>query len=729
MKWRHLLKGVVKDYVRAAKGTTEAIKVVLELAGKLQEDRATLETLEAQAGDRLQDERSPVVFFDALEHFSHWLEVLNAPLSRVLEKNVPFVSLATQAITYFHQKQTVKTALIEGTFLLAQCAYLQSFQEFARQSLAPLPSGGRASAEVAGKIQSLAAPTSDEEALEVWFCFHESKLAQPFNEILQARLQETGLTAVAAQRLAERVSRGTFRHLRETAQAVWDSVQRLQGLLQQGYLSEMGLYVSLDRYLQQEIARPPTEKIFDEVFGFEDLYVPLQVKPLGRDVSPKDIESWVEAWLAQEDAKILLIQAESGCGKSVFCRMFADRVRQEIHPMWTPISVQLQHIETLGTTFEETLRLNLRGVFARKNWLTEHNSRYLFFLDGLDESLLTWRTTEKLKQLLAQVARFHREFSGRRGRSDKHHRIILTGQPQVLRSLDREMPDNLERVEIVLMDGDRQARWLERWDRVHGQKLGSRFWEFLAGCPQEFRQLAREPLLLYLLAAMHRDGELTAGKREEALQGEKASEQEASSSAKMAAKTMVYRWAINWVLGKQDLGQIETGIQEWPTWLGIEELRAILQEVGLCTVQSGREFARLKVVESRLDLPTAAVLQEADREPEVSYLTSTIATYDRRSGGIVKFAHESFGEFLSAERLVAAMAAWTQKSRQSGQRRQTYLLSNEEVWWQIYDLLGYGPLAQTILRYVLALLQEKTTAQADLLPVLGKRLQKFYWCW
>jgi len=67
--------------------------------------------------------------------------------------------------------------------------------------------------------------------------------------------------------------------------------------------------------------------------------------------------------------------------------MFADWVRQYEHPRWTPILIRLRDIRTLDKDFEETLRKAVDRDFACNDpgWLTDHNIRFLFLLDGFDE--------------------------------------------------------------------------------------------------------------------------------------------------------------------------------------------------------------------------------------------------------------------------------------------------------------------------------------------------------
>ena len=682
-------------------GTAEVTEKVLGLAGVL---------------DESQDAPELKFLFDGIGGLPLLLEVLNSPLGKVAGAAVPFLPLATGIVTYVAEKNQKVLTLPESVLLVAQVAYLESVREFLDP--ASLELGDKSAAR-----EMEAVTLTEREAKEVLLCFHESKLAESFNAVLLGRLQESGLAEDSARVVTERISRGTFRYLREAANQVWDKVPGLQGLLGQGYLDELRLYESLDRYLLEKIAPKPQEKVFDEGFGFEDIYVPSQVKPVGRDEDPRNIEGWAEELLAGKDAKVLFIQAGPGRGKSVFCRMFADKVRRELHPIWTPILIRLRDIEALGDTLEETLEKNFPEAFAQeKDWLLERNTRFLFFLDGFDELLLSRDATGELKQLLGQVEKFQGRYDGTG--SGKDHRIILTGRPFALYGIERQMPGNFARMEIVLMDEDSQTRWLENWDAIHKQELAKGFQEFLERCPQEVRELAGEPLLLYLLAAMHRDGELTIEMFAE-LEGETQKER----NPEVTAKVLVYQRAIDWVLKRQPEDPVQGNIGEKRTNLDVDDLREVLQETGLCAVQSGKEYARLKMVESRLDAKIVADLQAAYESPEQkSCLASAMtAFYMRAKGeGAVEFVHKSFGEFLCAERLVAGMVAWTEKS---GKRRQKYALSDDEVCWQVYDLLGYGHLSREILDYVLELLQEQKREQEGFLAELGERLQNFYWRW
>ena len=134
------------------------------------------------------------------------------------------------------------------------------------------------------------------------------------------------------------------------------------------------------------IARKPQETVFDEPFTFADLYVPPQVQSVNKEgkiaeeVTPQDIEIWAETLLQNQDARaqgqVLFIQGGPGRGKSVFCRMFADKVRREWSPIWIPLLIRLRDVQNFAQDFDKTLEDAIGTDFTKDaGWLTDRNTR------------------------------------------------------------------------------------------------------------------------------------------------------------------------------------------------------------------------------------------------------------------------------------------------------------------------------------------------------------------
>ncbi|NJP10744.1 MAG: NACHT domain-containing protein, partial [Leptolyngbyaceae cyanobacterium RU_5_1] len=622
--------------------------------------------------------------------------------------------------------------------LVSQVAYLESLQTLLNQAsdilqrIADQP----VSDAIAQQIKKLGdLELDDREARKAILYFHESKLATAFNEVLSARLQQAGLTASDAQNLCDRVARKTDEFMIPALAQAGDSVKRLVEWYQLGGRDALEKYLSLDEYLRDYISPDSTVpelkdrwRVFNEPFTLSEIYVPLAAQPIDRNGKstnqrPIDLETWAKELLNNPEKKgrVLFIQGGPGRGKSAFCRMFAEWVRQHEHPRWTPILIRLRDVRNLEKDFEETLRKAVDRDFARSDdgWLTDRNTRFLFLLDGFDELLMEGRTSGGLEDFLDQVAKFQRSCQDN---PEKGHRVLITGRTLSLHSIERRMPDNLERVEILLMNTALQEQWLTNWEQLTATETRVAFQQFLQDqrCPERIRGtddepgLAQEPLLLYLLAAIHRDGELTLEMFED--------------TEEVAAKISIYERSIDWVLTKQRPDWLNRDITELDT----ESLRCILAEAGLCVVQSGGECASLAMIEDRLQGNNNAksLLEEARTRIKDNPLRNALAAFylqpSSSSDGSVEFIHKSFGEFLFAERLKQALEDWSKP----GDRRREFYISTEEMDWEIYDLLGYDRLTPEIVEYLMSLLNKTSEMDIDSWIRLFQRLEKFYslWC-
>ncbi|BAU14642.1 pentapeptide repeat-containing protein [Leptolyngbya sp. NIES-3755] len=274
------------------------------------------------------------------------------------------------------------------------------------------------------------------------------------------------------------------------------------------------------------------------------------------------------------------------------------------------------------------------------------------------------------------------------------------------------MPPNFERLEIVEMSDELQEHWFAKWANLAGSEKTNAFQQFLQSeqCPERVRELSREPLLLYLLAAMHRDGELTLSSFE--------------GAEGVQAKILIYQNTIDWVLTKQRPDWLNRDLTELET----ESLRSILMEAGLASVQAGGECAPISMIEARLksNQSVQTLLEEARQRLNDNPLRNALAAFYLKLGsqtGSVEFIHKSFGEFLCAERLKEVIGSWTEP----GRKRDRFYVPTEQMNREIYDLLGSPVLSVEIVDYLMELLKQSD----EFKPVeLFERLNAFYelWC-
>ncbi|HEY9831400.1 MAG TPA: low-complexity protein, partial [Stenomitos sp.] len=339
--------------VEVTKTGAEAAKAVFDLAKALKEQSPNAQALK------------PYV-----EQFSSLLDVLNAPLGQVAGAVIPFAPLAITLLKLIADATKKELSLEQCMALVSQAAYLESFQAILKDEpeLVARIGNSPASELVEREIEKLGKREFEErEAKKPILFFHESQLAEAFNEVLQQRLIQAGLPDTEARTLTERVARKTNEYLIPELIKVGESVERLVKWYSAGGKEQLEKYLSIEEYLDTEIRPKPDEYIFDEEdekqITFRDLYVPLKVKLLDikgepiRDAELVDIEEWVRARLDDlpKEKKVLFIQGEAGRGKSVFCRMFADQVRQVLHPNFTPIIVRLRHLRSLENNLTDTL--------------------------------------------------------------------------------------------------------------------------------------------------------------------------------------------------------------------------------------------------------------------------------------------------------------------------------------------------------------------------------------
>lgn len=709
--WQRLCEILTTDIPIAefTQGTVDTGKTFIELAKSINENRSL-------------SELAPLI-----GQVSSVLDVLNLPIVQVVGSALPLVGIASKLLQFSLDRAKVDLSFADCVELVGQEAYLESFKNFLNrdenQQLLKKLEDAKASDRLQKKIAELGRSLSlnDNEAREVLDCFHESKLAKAINPILAERLIESGMGEPAAKVVVERVARLTHRETKFVLTKLKDKVESLRAVYGGDWQSDSKTYLSIDRYLEEVIAKQPSEPVFNDNFGFKDIYVELQIAEIAKDDNnsePQFIEEWALGLLSDESksGQVLFIQGEPGRGKSVFCRMFADRVRRELYPIWIPILIRLRDITNFADDFDTLLRDAVNTDFTRNDngWLTDRNTRFLFILDGFDELLLQRGRDRSLKDFLERVSSFQ---DGCKNIKERGHRIIITGRPLALFGIEREMRPNMERVRILDMSPEVQASWLEKWAVLKGEDAAKKFQAFISDdqCPQQVKTLAKEPLLLYLLAAMHGDDRFKI---------------EDFQKAGNSAKILIYDETLDWVLTKQRNDKLNPRL----TGLDAEDVRDILKEAGLCVAQSGGECASLEVIEARLAPDLRKALEDARKDQEKDTLPVALATFYLKAAdgknNSMEFLHKSFGEFLCAERLVDSLLAWSrQKPDPRRSSRQVLEVEDKDLEWQVYDLLGFGALTSEIVEYLVALIEREFAGKDDDFVRLFERLYGFYWAW
>lgn len=656
-----------------------------------------------------------------------------APVA-VIPAGLSFVGLTRKGVNLYRNKGT--TSLEEWAAIAFPLAYLESFDTLVRENdwLQQKIGSGISNQAAKSQLDQLGELQLDQKLIEdALTYFPESRLGQALNQQLSEYLNQGGLNQYSIPIITGWVAWGIHPIINQLlsyeSETITQPLQLTRTAARETQAAQK--YGSIESYLTEQIS-PHTSnpllqtqwKVLGETFTLPDIYVPLEAHlvdkngKVDKQANPVNLERWAKEQLTNPDknGQVLFIQAGPGRGKSVFCRMFANWVREHLHPIWTPILIRLRDIDAFENNIENTLRAAVKADFVKSDdgWLTDRNTRFLFVLDGFDELRMEGRTTGGIEKFLKQVGNYQ---TSCQQNPQLGHRFLVTGRELALHGIEQFLPRNLERVEIALMNDQLQQQWLEKWSKLVGQDNANAFWEFLQAenCPERVKELAREPLLLYLLAAMHRDGELSL----EMFEG----------TSRAGAKVLIYKKALDWVLTQQRSQELNLELTEQET----DDLRRILTEAGLCVTQSGGEWTSIAMIEERLkgDDEARKLLEKARERIGDNPLRNALAAFYLRPAsaadateGAVEFVHKSFAEFLCAQRLVESLKEWVLEEPR--RRRGGFLVSREKLAEEVYDLLGYGGLTWEIVEYVMALLD----VSHEEFVQLFQRLEEFYldWC-
>jgi len=657
----------------------------------------------------------------------------------VIAAGLSFVGIARNGLELLSQKTNQKFEIEKWVAIACPLAYINSFNALVQRNvwLQERLDKEIKNQEVQPQFNQLGEiELSNSQAEKALTNFPNSILGQSLNQQLSTYLQQAGMEQKITSIITGWVAWDTYKYIKELFSYEPENVRKVLSLMITAAeeIRANEKYANLESYLINQISSSPSTpillerwKVIGEEFKIPEIYVSLKAQLLDENGQPKadesavDLENWVREQLNKVDRspQVIFIQAGPGRGKSVFCKMFADWVRQHEHPRWTPILIPLRDIRILEKNFEETLRKAVDLNFTKNDsgWLSDRNIRFLFILDGFDELLMEGRSSGGLEEFLKQVGDFQEDCAKK---PEKAHRVIITGRTLALQSIDHFLQaDNLARVEILPMDDICQKHWFANWERLVKQEKKPTFQQFLQDkrCPKRIRGskdeigLAQEPLLLYLLAAMYRDDELTI-------------ELFADTSV-IGAKILIYEKTLDWVLTKQRSKSLNRSLTE----MEIEDLRRILAEAAVCVVQSGKEYARISMIKVRMNQDNQAkeLLKKTEQRLKDNPLRNALTVFyleaSSKEQGSVEFTHKSFGEFLCAERFKEFLEDW---SKRGDQRRNFYYIDDETMARQIYNLFWYGGLTPEIVEYLMELLINHSKFDPD---CLFERLKRFYFQW
>ncbi|MCX7595210.1 MAG: pentapeptide repeat-containing protein [Fischerella sp.] len=703
-------------------------------------------------------------------------EVLELPLGTVWQEITVIAQLTTSLVRALDQNKPLKRN--EGTWLAFQIAYLQGLQQVLdweynlqrpwlhqamlgdaltrrHEDAKTQKHGGfftnpvrlLQDTQLQGLLKTLRpGKLTDTQAEQALSLVADSLLVQQMNNATVAWFIANGVEEAEAKLITQRLENSLSGHLLAVIAENAPPLAQLQKFVGLGN-SLLFSSADIDRELQTpavdfrvgdkidlyreryraSLLQKQSEPLLMESFSFKDIYVPPQGLPVNESNSQSeqktansvDLMTWVRQQLA--DLKtITAIESEPGYGKTSFCQMWAATVAKELYPTWIPILIRLRDVkygkslaETLNSAFTGHCQINLA------DWLQQDYPRCLLLLDGLDELPPSHQGNRAKIIFMQQLLSLQ---------SQSRHKIVLTSQSKALQEINEELPLPLRRIIIQPWDREEWRQWFQQWAKVQSLPIAQNFFTFLKQSGlfsatsklSLLSDLVRQPLMLYLLGVLHRDGLL-----DDELLPLAANAQVKNNAALL--------WEIHnrlnrWLLGYPQVGGIKTmllrsgstHIHRTP-----DAIAHLLQGRHPQDVLAQMQVIALKILHSQrhqIDLP-----EEANN--------STLPAFYFRSerGKIsphhrIEFSHPKLGKFLCAQAIVAQLKLLTQQ-QESVYGEMTFLVeSPSNVAQHLYNLLGFGILSREIQELVIEGL-EREPKQEFSFEMLCDRLLPFWYAY
>jgi len=401
------------------------------------------------------------------------------------------------------------------------------------------------------------------------------------------------------------------------------------------------VYVPLRAYYNRKVEGQKADELEERIAGrrqFERVVVELE----------KELETWLSK-AVRTDA-IRLISGGPGSGKSSFAKMFAAKLAAKgtISVLFIP----LHHFEPSDDLIDAV------GKFVQMDGILPHNplaldqreSRLLIIFDGLDELAMQGKIAEKTAQdFVREVQRKVDQFNQR----ETYLQVLIGGRELVVQANETDFRKEGQILHVLpyfvheyglkgYVDANKLLKQDQRqlWWQNYGAASGSGY----AGLPTELDQgnlteITAQPLLNYLVALSLRRGKLKF-----------------SEGTNLNA---VYADLIKAIYERGWAEHQHTAIR------GIDEkdFVRILEEIALAAWHGNGRTTTVQEIERHCEGSSLIDLlnrfqqgYQPDSKANITRLMT--AFYFRQSGHdnsgdkTFEFTHKSFGEYLTARRIV-----------------------------------------------------------------------------
>ncbi|NER94108.1 MAG: pentapeptide repeat-containing protein [Symploca sp. SIO1B1] len=449
------------------------------------------------------------------------------------------------------------------------------------------------------------------------------------------------------------------------------------------------VYVPLRAYYEREVKCPPEQRLEGGIVESNDkerVVVNLN----------KELETWLRE--AKSDDAIRLISGGPGSGKSSFGKIFAAQLAEkgEIPVLFIPL-----HLFKLSDDLVRAI-----GEFVQVEGFLPHNpldrsdgeSRLLIIFDGLDELSMQGKiAAEAAREFIEEVRLKVNQFN-------QHHtrlQVLISGrevvvqanrskfrQPQQLLYLLPYFVIEAEREDFVdeqkLLEQDQRQLWWQSYGKAKGKNY--------TGLPPELDrdnllEITTQPLLNYLVAL--------------------SIERDKLQFSEDTNLNQIYEDLLEAVYERgyenNRYHRVTEGIQK-------DDFTDILEEIALACWHGDGRTTTVGEIEKHCDNSGLRGIldrfQESFNEDSKASVTRLLtAFYFRESGGVrasektFEFTHKSFGEYLTAKRIVLGVKLiYEDLEERQKNRRKGCDESEALVTWA--NLCGASAMDEYLFRFI-----------------------------
>lgn len=715
-------------------------------------------------------------------------DVLELPLRSALELIQPIAQLTLGILRLLSRKKPLKRS--EGTWLAFQVAYLMALQEILKQEAhlrrpwlnrATVPVGLETDrlltdAKLQGLLKTLRpGRLTDSQAEQALSLIGDSFLVQQMNNLAIAWFEVNGAETTEAQLLAQRLVNGLPGHLLAVIAENATPLAQLQKFVRLGSLSRLNDLsthttstsdddeeIAIDRpreLYRAQLLAALSEPLLGATFSLKDIYVPLKGLPIedcltGTDLGgneaqtlpappaqPVDLQKWCLEALEDEHS-LVAIEAESGFGKTSFCQMFAAAAARNLYPQWMPILIQLRHVH-LRQTFEQTLESVFpQGRFSDADgWLSPQAPPLLFILDGLDELPPSPHKLRHYFAFIDQLMQFHAQCSS--SNPPLRHKIILTGRSSTFEGLTRKyrvgslfpLQTKLRRIVIQPMDREGLQQWFTQWSQLQSKSISVRYFSFLKDegvFKRNYRHaiadLIYQPLMLYLLGLLHRDGLLDKTILELPL-----------PQLRFEIYERIERWLLGETQGRkllpesarEGMAHANRGTEAIANLLAgraPSTTRVYMETLALQIFQAGTW--KIRQPEAAPEAPETPLLSPCAPLPALFFTARSLPSHPASDPAMqeIGLSHISLGSYLAAVAIAKRLQTITEQVQDRYGEVSFAIQSPTAVAQHLYNLLGYGVLTPEIEQLLVEYLRrrQQRNSQTFSLKILFERLYGFW---